>query len=446
MFGSAKPGGPGRARRWLPWTLAVGVYMFSVFHRSSLGVAGLAATSRFGIGPAELSMFTVLQVAVYATMQIPTGVLVDRFGPRAMLTVSAGLLAAGEVAFGLTHSFAVALLARGVVGCGDAMVWISVLRVAAGTFQLRRYPLIVVISSALGSVGNLVATTPLTLLLHAAGWTATFVGVGLVTACWGAVVAAGPRVPPHREPAVAAAAAAGVVRQVRVTWRMPQTRLAFWVHFTTMATPTTLTLLWGYPYLVRGDDLTAGHADALLALLVVGAIVAAPVIGTVTSRHRFLRMPMVATYVPAVAALWGVLLSWPGRAPFGLLAFAFAMFAFGGPMSTVGFALARDYNPLTRVGAATGVVNVGGFVATTLASLGMGVLVDLLGDGPGAYRASAAAVPVVMAAGGWRVAVWWRRARARTLATMAAGESVPVVIRRRRWDAPPMPAAEPASA
>ena len=75
----------GRRRAWVIWAVGLSVYILAVFHRSSLGVAGLLAADRFGIGATQLAFFTVLQLVVYAGMQIPTGVLLDRFGPRAML-------------------------------------------------------------------------------------------------------------------------------------------------------------------------------------------------------------------------------------------------------------------------------------------------------------------------------------------------------------------------
>ena len=64
------------------WALAVAVYFLAVFHRSSLGVAGLLAERRFGIDAGKLGVFVMLQIGVYAAMQIPTGVLVDRWDKK----------------------------------------------------------------------------------------------------------------------------------------------------------------------------------------------------------------------------------------------------------------------------------------------------------------------------------------------------------------------------
>jgi MFS family permease len=428
-------------KAWLLWTIAIVVYVTAVFHRSSLGVAGLQATARFGVGPAALSTFTVLQVAVYAAMQVPTGLLADRFGPRRVLVVAALLLGAGEVCFGLAHSYPLALFARGVLGLGDAMTWVSVLRVVAGQFPARSYPLVVALSAMLGGAGNLVATVPLTALLASSGWTATFLVTGLLTAGYAAVVGTTLRVPMRTDTAPPPPLRRVLKGAVRA-WQVPGTRLGFWVHFTTMASPTTLGLLWGFPYLVRAQHLTPVRADEVLGALVLGGMAANPVLGALTGRRRGLRMPLVMSYLGVTGLTWALLLAVPGRQSFGVLLVAFVVFAVGGPMSAIGFALARDYNPLHRVGTATGVVNVGGFLATTMAALGVGLLVGAMGSaGPAtAYRIGLLAVVAVFAVGTWRVVVWWRRARAEAHAAQGRGEDVPVRVRLRRWDAQPVPA------
>jgi sugar phosphate permease len=219
---------------------------------------------------------------------------------------------------------------------------------------------------------------------------------------------------------------------------VPGTRLGFWVHFTTMASPTTLGLLWGFPYLVKAQHLTPVRADEVLGALVLGGMVANPVLGALTSHRRGLRMPLVMTYLAITALTWVSLLAAPARQPFTVLLLAFVVFAVGGPISAIGFALARDYNPMHRVGTATGVVNVGGFLATTVAALGVGLVVGALGNTvtpATAYRIGLLAVVAVFAVGAWRVVVWWRRARAEVHAAQGRGEEVPVRVRLRRWDA-----------
>lgn len=102
----------------------------------------LQAATRFGISPSQLSIFVLLQLGVYAVMQIPTGILVDRYGPRRLLILAALTMGLAQLLFAVAGSYPVALLARAVLGLGDALTFVSVLWFAAGQFTPRRYPLV----------------------------------------------------------------------------------------------------------------------------------------------------------------------------------------------------------------------------------------------------------------------------------------------------------------
>lgn len=425
------------------WVIAVLVYLAAVFHRTSLGVAGIEAGERFGLGPAALGTFTVLQIGVYALMQVPTGLLVDRYGARRVLTVAALLMGLGQLLFAFATSYPLGLLARAVLGVGDAMTFVSVLRLVAAHFAPRRYAAIASFTAALGALGNLISTVPLSMLLAGVGWTTTFAVAGAATAVYSVVLVLRVRdnpvgVPP--EPVDRTESLRTVLTQVGHAWRTPGTRLGFWVHFSTMFAPAVLGLLWGFPYLVRAQHLGQPAAGLLLSLLVVGAIVGGPAIGTLISRHPEWRTPMVVGYLVAALAVWALLLGWPGgHVPAAVLVGGFALLSLGGPASTIGFALARDYNPIRRVGTATGVVNVGGFVAITVSALAVGLLLDVAGSlaPEQAFRIAFSSVVVVLLLGLWRTSVWWRRARAAVLDAAERGEAVPVRIRRRSWDLAP---------
>ena len=432
----------GRAgsRAWLIWFIGALVYLVAVFHRTSFGVAGLYAADRFDVGPAALGIFTVLQVGVYAAMQIPTGVLVDRFGPRRVLTAALLFLGLGQTLLALAESYPLGLLARGVLGFGDALTFVSVLRLIAAYFSARRYPLVASLTTAMGYVGNLAATVPLAAVLAAQGWTPTFLVAGLATALFAVVVLLSVRnTPAGQGPAAGSTEEppGPLIARVRSAWRVPATRLGFWVHFTTMFAPNVLTLLWGVPFLVEGKGFTTATASALLMVFVFGAMFGGPLVGALIGRSPSLRMPFVGSYLVGAFAVWAVLLGWTGSIPLAVLIPSFAFLAFGGPVSTVGFMLARDYNPMRRVGTATGVVNVGGFVATTITALLIGVLVQLTA---GEYRIALLSVVAVLAFGTFRMLMWWRRARAEVFAAQRRGDEVPVRIARRRWDIPHDPA------
>src|SRR5580693_3958312 len=171
---SARRGGDGVRGAWAAWGLAVSAYFVAVFHRTSLGVASLEAERRFHTGPSVLATFVAVQLAVYAGLQIPTGAMADRFGPRRMLTAALVFLAAGEALFGWGTNVATALAGRALVGIGDGLTFLNVLRLVQNWFPASRYGLLTALTSLTGGVGQLVSTEPLRLSLSHLGWVATF--------------------------------------------------------------------------------------------------------------------------------------------------------------------------------------------------------------------------------------------------------------------------------
>jgi len=171
-------------RAWAVWAAAIAVYVLAVFHRTSLGVAGLQAAERFGISSAQLSTFTILQVAVYAAMQLPVGALLDRFGSKRLLGVGLTLLTAAQLGFAFVESYPAALACRVLLGMGDAMVFISVLRLVAVWISPRRTPMVTQLTGVLGQLGALAAAGPLAAALAHFGWTPSYTvaaSVGVLT-------------------------------------------------------------------------------------------------------------------------------------------------------------------------------------------------------------------------------------------------------------------------
>src|SRR5215210_9001937 len=184
------PTAPARptVRAYVVWLVALTAYAVAVFHRSSLGVAAVDAQDRFSAGASAISLFLVLQLAVYAGLQVPVGVALDRFGSRRMILAGALTMAAGQFVLALATDVPTAVVARVLVGAGDAMTFISVLRLVPLWFPGPTVPVITQLTGILGQVGQIVAAYPLVRLLHSAGWTPTFVGAAAVGVLVGVLV------------------------------------------------------------------------------------------------------------------------------------------------------------------------------------------------------------------------------------------------------------------
>jgi len=376
----------GGRRAWMVWSAAISVYILAVFHRTSLGVAGLVAAERFHITSAQLATFTMVQLFVYAAMQVPVGAILDRVGAKKLLVTGVILMTGGQFGFAFAGTFGAGVAARVFVGMGDAMIFISLMQLVALWFPPARTAMITQLTGVLGQVGAIAATAPLSAALHSLGWTRSFAAAASVGVLLGIVMIVVVRDSPYEDHHRDELKMRAVGRALKLAWAEPGTRLGLWSHFSAQFGATVFALLWGFPFLVSGQGLATGAASGLLIVMTVTTIVTSPLVGGFVTRWPYHRSTLILWIVGSIMAVWAVVLVWPGRAPLWLLVVLVVVLAVGGPGSMVGFDLARTFNPPTRLGSATGIVNVGGFVASlgTVALIGI-VLDQVAPGGPSTY-------------------------------------------------------------
>lgn len=389
-------------RAWAIWSVGVAAYVLAITNRTSLGAVGVEAADRFQADASTLALFAVVQLAVYGGMQIPVGVLLDRYGSRPIITAGMLLMAAGQLTMALSPSIGIAIVARVLLGAGDAAVFPAVLRLVATWFPAQRGPVMVQFTGIIGQAGQLIALVPVAALLHATTWSITFgsiAGLGLLfTILVWLIVRNNPA---ESGPDVSVNTDTGVVRVVtsaidtgvgiRAAWAHPGTRLAFWSHFTTPFAGTVFVLLWGMPFLTAGEGLTTAHAAGIISIYVVAGMILGPIIGDLSRRlpnHRSLALVLPAVGVQMAA--WIAVIALPGPAPDWLLWVLAVALATGGPASMIAFDHARTHNPVHRLSTATGVTNAGGFIAALIAVFVIGLLLDAQGAGtPDTYTLDA---------------------------------------------------------
>lgn len=361
-----------QAKAVIFWATGVLAYVVAVFHRQSLGVAGIEAAARLDVGAAGLSTLAMLQLLVYAIMQVPVGVLVDRLGSKWMLVIGATVMAGGELVFALADGLVPGIAGRALIGCGDAMTFISVIRLVNIHFPAHRNPLMVQLTGLIGQFGAIASAVPLIHSLHTYGWTPTFMGaavVGVVSVLLLLTVVRDSRPErAERQPGLSAA------------WAEPGTRLGMWTHAATQSSAAAFLMLWGYPFLVQGQGLIPATAGVLLSTLTLCGMACGPLLGYLAGRFPLHRSRLVFTVIGTSAGTWTAVLLWPGRAPLWLLVLLVVVLAANGPGSLIGFDYARTFNPAARIGAAIGIVNGGGFIASMALIALIGVILDLRGQ------------------------------------------------------------------
>ena len=368
------------SRAWLVWGAAVFAYVVAVLQRSSLGVSGVEARHLFDVSASTLSTLAVVQLVVYAGLQIPVGVMLDRVGPKALIVTGGVLLALGQFVVAFSPPvIGVAIVGRVLVGAGDAMTFISVIRLLPSWFRGPILPQVSQWTGNVGQLGQILSAVPLSLILHGSGWSPAFVSAASLSVVAVVVVVLVVSESPEGRTASAGTAtwrAAG--RQLVESARRPGTRLGFWSHFVTQSSGTVFSLLWGVPFLVGGLGFSSAGASGMLAVLVASGVVAGPILGLLVARFPLRRSNLVLGIVSAMGLTWAVVLAWPGTPPVWLAVVLVVVIGVGGPGSIIGFDFARTFNPLRSLGVANGIVNVGGFLASFVMMFLIGVVLDQL--------------------------------------------------------------------
>lgn len=421
---------------WVVWGTAVALYAIAIVNRSSFSSLGPAAQEHFGIDASTLAAFPVIQLLVYAVCQIPVGVLLDRYGSSVLILVGAVLMMAGQLFMATVGSVELAILARVLVGAGDACTFTAVIRMLPEWFKPRQLPTLGQVTGLIGQLGQLVSVVPLAFAVATLGWMGGFLGVvavGFLVALVGffvlrdapgrptvlermtghvgsatkrsAELAGGPvtsitMAPPEtnlisvvsgkRPPKKKANGQESFGLRLRRLLSIPGVRLAYWVHFVTPFPLQIFVLLWGTPFLMGGLGLSAPAASSLLSLTVVSSMVLGVVLGPISSRfiERRVEVAIVATLL--IMSTWVAVILWPGMPPTWLIITLIVILPIGGPTSMISFEIARSHTPRSFSGFGTGLVNTGGFTAALIAMMAVGIALDVQGAGsPDTYSLQA---------------------------------------------------------
>jgi sugar phosphate permease len=263
-------------------------------------------------------------------------------------------------------------------------VFVSVLRLIALWFPAARTPVVTQLTGISGQLGAVAAAIPMAAALTGWGWGWTFGAAGGLGVVLGVILLVVVRdAPDAGAPGCGQVTLATVRAGLRDSWAEPGTRLGLWTHFTSQFSVTVFTLLWGFPYLTTAEGLSGSAAGVLLTLTTAAAVVSGPLLGAFVGWVPYHRSTLVLTVVAAIVTAWTAVLVWPGPAPVWLLAVLVLAVGMGGPVSMVGFDFVRSFNPSNRMGGATGIVNQGGFVASLLVIVAVGLVLDWRTPGSG---------------------------------------------------------------
>ena len=368
---------PIKTKRLIAVALAGLAYLVAVTQRTTMGSVALDAAERFDTTARELASLAVLQLIFYAGMQIPVGILLDRFGSRKLLTTGAILIAVGQFLVAASETLPSAVVGRIFVGIGDACTFISMMRLSNSWFTGKLASQLQQWLATIGQSGQILSAIPFALLLHTAGWSTAFAGAAAVSILVAVLV----WMSANENPATTSESIPipRVLSNLRKNLRVPTTWLAFFTHFSTQSTGTSFALLWGVPFMVSGVGVERAVAGGFLTVFVVTNASMGPVIGWFCGRFPQYRQRFVFILVATILVAWSVVVLTPGPTPLWMLAALVIVIGVGGPASMIAFDYSKERFPTNELGATNGVINVGGFLAALTMIFLIGTTLDLLG-------------------------------------------------------------------
>jgi sugar phosphate permease len=346
------------------WGLAAALYLAGFYQRVAPAVITRELMSDFALSAAALGNLAAAYYYSYVAMQIPAGVMADRWGPRRVLTAGAALAALGTLMFAFASSYALAGFGRLLIGASVGVAFVAMLKLASHWFAPSRFAMLSGLALCTGVLGAVSAGVPLRLLVDAFGWRGVLAVSAALTAVLAVAIWAIVRDDPSdlgyashsyapRDGHAGFSVFGGIGRALatRNVW------LIFLISGGVSGPPLTFAGLWGVPFLVTHYGLSTAQAASLTSLLLASWALAGPVLGALSDRMRR-RKPVYVIGAALAAAGWAVVFLVPGL-PLAVLVALLVAIGIVSACVMVGFAIAKESAPAPLAGTATGIANMG---------------------------------------------------------------------------------------
>ncbi|GBD45041.1 putative sulfoacetate transporter SauU [bacterium HR40] len=374
---------------WIAWAIAALFYGYGFFQRVAPGVLVSDLMRDLALDGTRIGTLSAAYFYAYAAVQIPTGLLLDRFGARRLLACASLLAAAGGFVFAAAGGLGSAIVGRAAIGAGVGVAYVGCLAIAATSLPPERFGLVAGLTLTVGTAGALSAQIPLAVLVDLLDWRATMAGVAalgvlMALAAFFGIRDAGFDRQGNRARASMTASLAAILGRSETWWLAGVT--AF------LGAPVlTFAGLWGVPYFRQVAGLAREQAGLFTSLLLVAWAVGGPLMGAVSDRVG--RRPVLIACALLMAASWlPFLLAAPPPMPLATAAML-VMGVAGGAM-VVAYAAARDRFAEEGAATAMGIVNSSVLLAGALLQTFVGWFLDLgwrgqLAEGARVYPAAA---------------------------------------------------------
>jgi len=383
------------SRRWVIFFLACFLFVLSQFYRASVAVISPDLMAELALDARGLSLVSAAFFYAFAAMQIPIGLYLDSIGPRITMTVLTLVAVAGALLFAVGDSLPALVLGRALLGIGMACNLMGTLKLITLWFGPLRFATLSALVVSVGTLGNIVAATPLVVMVEAVGWRGAFLVFAAVNLMLAVVFFLVVRDRPGQtgpEPAEKPVSAGR--RDALSGARALFAERDYWIislgTFCRYGIYAAVQALWAGPFLMQVVGVSPVAAGNLLFLMSIGIVVGSPLCGwlsdaAVGSRKSVVIFGLVG--MTAVLAVFSRLPAGVGFAPLAVLFFGFGVFSSAGQIM---YAHIKERMPIERAGTAMTGINFFTMAGVAVFLQGLGSLMQRFYPeaalGAGAFR------------------------------------------------------------
>jgi sugar phosphate permease len=371
--------------RWIVFATVLFTYFIIVSQRTAPGLITDQLMKDFNVTASTIGLLTSIQFFAYAGLQVPVGILSDRFGPNFFLIVGTLLTGLGTIIYSIAPNESVLLLARLIVGMGDATIWVNLVLILSQWFKGNEFIKLLGMAGMTGSLGFLMATVPFSIWIALTGWRASFFSMGILLCLCGIllyfVLVKNPKRMIKND--VVTSLSTNKIEKNRektfvILKRIFSNRQAwatFLCHFGAVGSYVGFIGSWAVPYGMHVYDMTLSIASQFIMIGLIGAIIGAPLTSWISSRTHSIKKPYIFVHF-IIFMSWASFLLFSGKPPFFMLILLFLLIGFGNGASALTFAVVRQSFNVKEVGVASGFANMGGFLSAVLLPSIFGKVLD----------------------------------------------------------------------
>lgn len=376
-------------KRWMMFILMVLASFFVQFHRNSSGIIKADLMNDFGLSATSFSMFSSVYFYSYVLMQLPVGILCDRWGVRKTVSLGSFVSAAGTLMFAMSKTFETACIGRLLIGIGVSVPVVAVNKLLTSWFRENEIVSVGGLGSLLGSFGGIISQAPLALMVAVFTWRSTFITVAVISFLISALCLLALRDSPQdiglpslafiegRETTLSIQKKQKSIKQVlrnvvanRGTWPLLICMPAL------MGAYTVFSGTWGVPYIEEVFGYSNIEASVYTSYTAIGMSISSFAISIISDRIRSRKKPLVLISL-LTFTIWFFLCYMQqfiiATNSLGVIMFLFGFTASSVPMM---FAIVREVNDPEYVGISIGLTNTVGMLSSAVFPIICGRIMD----------------------------------------------------------------------